>query len=264
MTIHQAVFLFAMAVLGGVLNSVAAGGGFLCFPALLFAGMPPIKANATNTAALWPAAAASTTAYRSLLAGYRRLLLPLTGTGIVGGTLGAALLLHTPQTTFLRMVPWLLLSATLLLAFSGPITRWLGMAAPGSDAGPGAFMAEPSRRRLLAAALLQMFIAMYIGFFGPGAGILTMALLALLGVRNIHAVNGLKTMLATISNGMALITFILARTIVWPQATVMIAGATLGGYGGAWYAQRLPSHYVRWFAIVTGAGMTVYFFIRTP
>jgi uncharacterized membrane protein YfcA len=264
MTTHQAGFLFTVAVLGGALNSVAGGGGFLCFPALLFTGMPAINANATNTAALWPGTAASTAAYRAELVGYRRLMRPLIITGIIGGILGALLLLHTPQTTFLRMVPWLLLSATCLLAFSGQISRWLGTQTHDLSLGPGAEAAGPSRQRLTAAAAIQLGIAIYIGFFGAGAGILMMAVFAVLGVRNIHALNGLKTMLATICNGMALATFILARTIIWPQAALMIAGATIGGYGGAWYAQKLPPRYIRWFAIAVGAGMTVYFFLRKP
>lgn len=249
----QAIFLFGVALAGGALNSVAGGGGFLCFPALIFTGMPAINANATNTAALWPGTAASTAAYRGEIAGYRRMMLPLVVTGITGGLVGAVVLLKTPQATFLRLVPWLLLVATLLLAFSPQVSRWIGRHA--SDTGP-------SRKRVLLAALAQMVIAIYIGFFGAGAGILMLAMFAVMGLRNIHAMNGLKTLLATICNGVALLTFIVARAIVWPQALLMVCGATLGGYGGAWYAQRMNPRLVRYFAIFTGAAMTTYFFMR--
>src|SRR5262245_11096401 len=126
MGIQQALFLFFVAAAAGALNSVAAGGGFLCFPALIFTGMAPINANATNTAALFPGTAASAAAYRSAIKGHGRFLVPLIGTGLVGGVLGAVILLHTPQSTFLRLVPWLLLSATLLLLFSDRVSRWIG------------------------------------------------------------------------------------------------------------------------------------------
>jgi len=254
MTAMQGLFLFSVAVAGGALNSVA-GGGFLCFPALIFTGMPPINANATNTAALWPGVAASTAAYRGEISAYRKMLTPLVVTGVVGGLIGAVILLRTPQTTFLRMVPWLLLTATLLLAFSSRITQWIG-------AHPLEGGAHPSRVSIARGALLQLVIAIYIGFFGAGAGILMLALLALMGMRNIHAMNGLKTLLATISNGVALTAFIVARAVVWPQALLMVCGAILGGYGGAWYAQRMNPKLVRYFAIFTGASMTAYFFVK--
>ncbi|MFB3814823.1 MAG: sulfite exporter TauE/SafE family protein [Terriglobales bacterium] len=263
MHLHDALFLFCVAVVGGALNSVAGGGGFLCFPALIFTGMPPINANATNTAALWPGTAASTAAYRSEIAGHGHVMLPLIGTGIVGGLLGALVLLRTPQATFLKLVPWLLLTATLLLAFSGRINRRIGTYGRDLHEGPGAQTAPPSRLRMAVAAVIQLAIGIYIGFFGAGAGILMMAMFAVLGVRSIHATNGLKTLLATVCNGVALVTFIIARAIVWPQAALMIVGASIGGYGGAWYAQKLPQRYVRGFAIVVGASMTVYFFVKT-
>jgi len=255
MTLGQATFLFFVAVAGGALNSVAGGGSFLCFPALLFSGMPPINANATNTAALWPGTAASVAAYRDAIRGHRHILLPVAISGIIGGVIGANILLRIPQATFMRMVPWLLLVATMLFMFSPQITRRVG-----------AFVGEggaPSRKGLIGGMLVQLVIALYIGFFGAGAGILTMALLAIMGVRSIHSINGLKTVVGAITNGVALLMFMLARVIVWPQAVLMLGGAVLGGYGGAWYAQKLPARYVRWFAITTGLAMSAYFFIRT-
>jgi uncharacterized membrane protein YfcA len=254
MNLGQGTFLFFAAVAGGALNSVAGGGSFLCFPALVVTGMPPINANATNTAALWPGTAASVTAYRKAIAGHRQIFLPLVITGSIGGLIGSNLLLHTPQATFMRMVPWLMLLATLLLAFSRQVTAWVGTFT-GADG-------VPTRKALVGGSIVQLCIALYIGFFGAGAGILMMALFAIMGVRSIHTINGLKTMLGAICNGMALVTFIVARAIVWPQALLMLVGAVLGGYGGAWYAQKLSPRFVRWFAIGTGFAMTAYFFVR--
>jgi uncharacterized membrane protein YfcA len=255
MSAHQALFLFSVAVVGGALNSVAGGGSFLCFPALVFAGIPPVNANATNTLALWPGTAASTAAYRGELSGYRRLMVPLIVIGMVGGIAGAFLLLHTPQNTFLHMVPWLLLVATLLLTFSKQLSKWIGSQSFNT--------AGPSVRSIAVAAPVQLVIATYIGCCGAGAGFVILAMFAVMGLRNIHAMNGMKTLLVTICNGVALVAFVLARAIYWPQALLMTCGAALGGYAGAWYAQKLPSQYVRWFAIAVGAGMTVYFFVRT-
>jgi uncharacterized membrane protein YfcA len=252
MTFGQAIFLFAAAVAGGAVNSVAGGGSFIAFPALMFTGVPPVNANATNTAAMWPGTAASVAAYRRTVAGYRHLLLPLAITGIVGGLTGAWVLLKTPQKTFLQLVPWLLLFATLMLLFSPRMTRWLR-----KHHGTG----KPSRKVVVGTAILQLAVGLYIGYFGGGAGILMMALFAALGVESIHAVNGLKTILATIVNGMALLTFIFRGAIWWPQAVVMIVGGSIGGYGGAWLAQRIEQRYVRAFAIFTGFAMTLYFFI---
>src|SRR5438067_8497300 len=154
MLIHNAVLLFCAAFVGGLLNSVAGGGGFVCFPTLLFTGVPPINANATNTVALWPGTVASVAAYRRSLLEARSMILPLTLTGMAGALLGAIILLKTPQATFLKMVPWLLLIATLLFAFSGKIS--------------GLFRAHISRvqhHALLGAAAVQLLIAIYIGFF---------------------------------------------------------------------------------------------------
>ncbi len=253
-SIPQGFFLFCAALLAGALNSVAGGGGFIAFPALIFTGMPPINANATNTAALWPGTVASTGAYRGQLRGdVRRLLAPLTITGLIGGVLGAIILLKTPQTTFMRLVPWFLLLGTLLLTFSRPLTGWLQ-----SRTGRLA----DTRTGMVGAAAIQLLIALYIGYFGAGAGILMMGVFALMGVQNIHTLNGMKTLLASICNGMALLTFIVAGAIVWPQAVLMILGASLGGYYGAYFAQKMKPERVRAFAIGVGFVMAAYFFIR--
>lgn len=251
MSLHHALLLFGAALLGGLLNSVAGGGGFLCFPALLFTGIPPINANATNTVALWPGTVAATAAYRRPLTEARSMILPLTLTGIVGALVGALILLRTPQATFLRMVPWLLLIATLLFAFSNRINNFFR-----------SHIAHAARHAMLGATALQLAIAVYIGFFGAGAGILMLAMFAVLGIENIHTMNGLKTWLASVCNGVAVITFMVAKAIYWPQALLMLTGALIGGYGGAYYAQKIRPQIVRGFVIMVGAAMTAYFFVR--
>ena len=260
--INHPAFLFFAAVLAGIINSVAGGGSFITFPALIFAGIPPILANTTNTAAVWPGTVASTVAYRKAFTREaRRLLLPLTITGVIGGILGARILLKTPPATFIRIVPWLLLGATLLFVFSGRITGWIrGRANLKSGQSVGG---SGTPRPLMAGLLfLELLISIYVGYFGAGVGILFLSLLALMGMEDIHAMNGMKTLLVSIVNGTALATFILARMVVWPQALLMLVGALIGGYGGAWVAQKMNPQHVRWLVIAIGFAMSAYFFIR--
>jgi uncharacterized membrane protein YfcA len=251
--LSHAIFLFAAATVAGALNAVAGGGGFIAFPALIFTGMQPISANATNTAALWPGTLASTGAYRDAMRGRLKTIAPLIVSGIIGGAIGAYILLHTPQRTFMRLVPWFLLTATLLFTFSKKITAFFRKHAA---------RAHESASSAVGGALIQLIIGLYIGYFGAGAGILMLALLALLGETDIHAMNGLKTLLATVANGMALLTFIVTRTVIWPQALVMVLGAAVGGYAAAWYAQKIDPRITRGLVIATGFGMAAYFFVR--
>lgn len=250
----EPIFLFFAAFVAGALNSVAGGGSFISFPALLVTHMAPIAANATSTAALWPGTLASTFAYRRELAEEsRRTIVPLLVSAFFGGLLGAQILLHTPQATFLRLVPWLLLSATLLFVASPYITSWIRAR---SDRKGG------SHLMTVGAPILQLVVGTYIGYFGAGSGIMILALLSLLGLTNIHAMNGIKTLLVSVGNAVALITFIVARIIVWPQALLMLAGASLGGYGGAFFAQKVNPLYIRRIVIVVGFTMSFYFFVR--
>src|SRR5215470_1930190 len=257
MTFLQFVLLFFAAVLGGALNSVAGGGSFITFPSLIFAGTGAIKANATSTVALWPASLASASAYRKELALVNRLLLlVLVGVSIVGGVLGAVLLLRTAQSTFVRLIPYLLLLATLLFAFSGLITSRLRKQEPLAQ------KTQISWQRLASISLLQLVIATYGGYFGGGIGIMMLAFLALMGMENIHEMNALKTILQASINGVAVITFIVAGAVVWPQAIIMILGGIAGGFAGAYYARKLDQRLVRAFVILVGTGLTIYFFLK--
>lgn len=252
LAIHTAIFLFVAGALGGALNAVAGGGSFIAFPALLFSGVAPIAANATNTVALWVGVTASTGAYRKHLDISRRVMVPLTVTSLIGGVAGAYLLLHTPAQTFLRVLPWLMLGATLLFVFGGRLSR-------GSKS---AVAHDASTSALTIAVLYELVVAVYGGYFGGGVGILNLAMLAAIGMTDIHAMNALKVVLGGIINGIAVVTFIVAGAVAWKPGIVMIAGALFGGYFGAHYAQKLPPAVIRGFVIAVGTGMTLYFFWR--
>ena len=257
MTFLQILLLFFAAVLGGALNSVAGGGSFITFPSLIFAGTGAIKANATSTVALWPASLASATAYRKELALLNRLLLlVLVSISIVGGVLGAILLLRTAQSTFVLLIPYLLLLATLLFAISGPITSRLRKRAQATQ------KTQLSWLKLAGISLIQLVVATYGGYFGGGIGIMMLATLGLMGMENIHEMNAMKTVLQTSINGVAVVTFIVAGAVVWLQALIMILGGIAGGFAGAYYARKLDQRIVRGFVILVGLSMTVYFFVK--
>jgi uncharacterized membrane protein YfcA len=257
MTFLQFVLLFLAAVLGGALNSVAGGGSFITFPSLIFAGIGAKIANATSTVALWPGSVASATAYRKELALVNRLLLMvLAGTSLVGGVLGAILLLRTSQSTFVQLIPYLLLLATLLFAFSGPITSLLRKRTQATQ------KTHLSWLKLASISLVQLVVATYGGYFGGGIGIMMLASLGLMGMENIHEMNALKTVLQASINGVAVITFIVAGAVVWPQAIIMILGGIAGGFAGAYYARKLDQRLVRAFVILVGTGLTIYFFLK--
>jgi len=259
MTVLQGVALFLAALLAGALNSVAGGGSFISFPALVLAGVPSIEANATNTVSLWPGSLASIAPYRDVLGGRRRQLLFLGAISAIGGVIGAEALLRTPRATFNLLIPFLLLGATLLFALGGPLTRRLRARLASKETyGVG----TPAWLGFASVALLQLAIAIYGGFFGGGIGILMLAMLALLGMEDIHAMNGLKAILASLINGVAVVLFVAQGKVYWPEALVMILGAIAGGYGGAAVARKLDPRFVRRFVIFVGVAMTAYFFVR--
>lgn len=272
MTILQGAALFLAAILAGALNSVAGGGSFISFPTLLFTGVPSIAANATNTVALWPGSLASIPPYRKDFAHERRELVIFSIISVVGGVLGAVILLRTPQPLFQRLIPWLLLVATLVFAFGNNAAQWLRQRrADATGAEDGANAGEPSEAgtltniapgALVVVLLIQFIIALYGGFFGGGIGIMMLAGFALLGMRDIHAMNALKVVLASVINGVAIIAFAIAGKVYWPQALLMVVGAIIGGYAGAALAHRVPPQYVRWFAIAVGLIISAYFFYK--
>jgi len=252
LTPHTVVYLFFAGAAGGAINAVAGGGSFVAFPALLFTGVPPVPANATNTLALWVGTTASGGAYRNRLKSPRRVMIPLILTSILGGLTGAILLVKTPANTFLRVLPWLLLGATLLFAFGRYFTRYIS----------GGMSHDSSNAAIAGASLFELAVAVYGGYFGGGIGIMNLAMFAALGMTDIHEMNLLKVILGSVINGVAVVTFIVTRAIFWPQAIVMTLGAVIGGYSSAHYAQKLPPAWIRGVVIAVGSAMTIYFFRR--
>jgi uncharacterized membrane protein YfcA len=275
------MFLFIAAFVGGALNAVAGGGSFVALPALLFAGVAPVAANATTTLALWPGSVASALAYRREIAATRRWLVWLGGISVVGGFLGGLLLVHTSDTSFLRLLPWLMLLASVTFTFGGPITarvRTLAAArgasrraAPaqhtpslGAEPPCGPRSSHPERspgRPPLWCLPLQLAIAVYGGYFGGGIGIMMLASLAIAGMTNMHEMNGVKSVLAVLINGVALTEFIVSGTVAWGPGLVMVIGGIVGGYAGASMARRLSGGMVKTFVTVVAWTMTVYFFL---
>ena len=245
-------WLVTASLIAGVMNAMAGGGSFLSLPALLGMGVLPIQAKATNTVALWPGQLTSVAALRDDL---RRDLLPVVcGASILGGVSGAVVLLHTRQITFLHMVPWLLLTASLLFGLSGPVSRWLRRRSKTPH--------EPRQPSLplLFCALLP--VCFYIGYFGAGAGFLVMTALALFGVEEMHALNSLKVLAACLSNLCAVLTFVVSGAVVWRYCVVSMVFAAVGGYVGAQYARRMNADVLRAIVVVTGCAMAAYFFWR--
>ena len=239
-------------MLGGALNAIAGGGSFIAFPVLLFTGVPVVPANATNTVALWAGLMFSGGAFRRHLRVRRPVLISLVSVSVFGGILGALLLLRTPAQTFMRILPWLMLSATLLFIFGPKLT----------ETSDRRIAHDPTTGAMVAASFFQLLVATYGGYFGGGMGIVMLAMLAAFGMADIHEMNALKTVLSSATNGLAVLVFIVKHAVYWPQALVMICGAALGGYFGAHYSLRFPQLWVRWFVIGVGAGMTAYFFVR--
>ena len=252
MSFSHAILLFFAGALAGAMNAVAGGGSFVAFPTLLFTGVPPIPANATNTLSLWVGTAVSGGAYRRHLNLPRRVLLPLVSMGLLGGLAGALLLIKTPAHTFFRLIPWLMLAATLLFTFGRHLTGRLS----------SGISHQASNAAIAGASCIELLVAIYGGYFGGGIGIMNLAMFAALGMTDIHEMNALKIVLVAVINGVAAVTFIATGSIVWPQALLMIVGAGLGGYASAHYAQKLPQSLVRATIIALGSGMTIYFFLK--
>src|SRR5712691_6449116 len=248
--VHPSSFIvFVAAFAAGVVNSIAGGGTLISFPTLVWLGRNAILANATNAAALWPGSFAGMVGFRQDLAKVRRWLLLLTIPSLVGGGAGAILLLHTSTRTFEQLVPWLILGATLLLAFQEMITRRLNLVARAHE--------KPTAGWVMFVFLFQFLVGIYGGYFGAGMGILMLAALGLIGLTDLHQMNGLKNLLAICINGVAAIWFAVSGAIVWRDAIVMALAGIAGGYTGAKLAGKLGRGFVRGALIVIGITMTI-------
>jgi hypothetical protein len=256
LNLPEAFLLFFASAIAGALNAVAGGGSFVSFPALLLIHVPPVQANATNTVALWPGLSASAVAYVKHLTLPLRLLIPLLVTSVAGGWVGALLLLKTPQHTFRHLIPWLLLAGTLLFSFGNKLRAFAGRKHIAGD------LQELSWLAITIVSLAELLISIYGGYFGAGIGFMSLAMFAVLGMQDMHAMGALRTLLAVAINAAAVVTFIAARAVLWTQCIEMIAGALLGGWMAAHYAQKADPVRVRYLVIATGLAMSTYFFLR--
>lgn len=252
----QGLVIFGAAFIAGMMNSVAGGGTLVTFPALIWIGIDSKAANVTSTVALWPGSLSGMVGFRRELRDSRRWMLLLTPSSIVGGLIGALLLLRTPSETFASIVPYLILFATILFAAGEPISRLLRRNNKETDAN------ESSRAWWIGAAVFQLFSAIYGGYFGAGNGIVMLAVLGLMGLNDIHQMNGLKNYFAMCINAIATVYFILWGPVKWGAAIVMAAGAIAGGYGGAGIARKLGRRFARRAVIAIGLAMAVSLLFR--
>lgn len=240
------IILTAASVVAGVINSLAGGGTLITFPALLFAGLNPIHANASSVVALMPGTFSGAWAYRDKILTVTEVSVTrFVAVSLVGGFLGALLLLWTPTAIFAGLVPWLTLFSTIVFA--------VGNFAP----------LELIRRLNIGprgALVVHFVISLYGGYFGGGIGFLLLAALTLYGMRDINAMNGLKMMLVGVMSLTSIVAFSVAGVVSWPETVPMLIGSTVGGYIGAHGAKRIDQRVIKAFVVLLGAGLTVYFF----
>jgi uncharacterized membrane protein YfcA len=235
--------MFCAAFSAGAINSIAGGGTLITFPVLIWLGLDPKVANGTSTVALWPGLFGGLFGYRRELENSSTILLRLGLTSVIGGAVGAWLLILTPSPVFAGLVPFLILFATILFMSHGEINRRLRL---------GSIHDRPTSVWWIGAIVFQFFSAVYGGYFGAGNGILMLAALGLLGLNELHRANGVKNFLGICINSVAVVSFALAGLVVWQDALVMACGALVGGYFGARMAVRVGQVWVRRGIIVIG------------
>jgi uncharacterized membrane protein YfcA len=241
-----------LSAIAAAANAIAGGGTLLTFPALIGLGIPPIVANATSTVALWPGSMSSMFGYRRALQDVRPWAVAFAIPSVLGGAVGAFLLVVTPAARFDRIVPFLVFGATLLFLTQGPIIRFVARARG----------APPSAKPSWWFVVAQFAVAIYGGYFGAVAGIVMLASLGLMGLTDIHQMNGLKNWGAICFNGVAVVIFIASGLVNWPVALVMAVGALLGGWTGSKLAQRMPREHVRTVIGVIGLAAAGWLFVR--
>lgn len=248
MPMNEWVLVTCAGIFAGAMNAMAGGGSFVTLPTFIAVGVPSVQANATSTIALYPGGVASAWVYRD---GLTRVcgvpLLPTLLATLVGGLVGALLLLLTPGSVFDHVLPWLLLAATLALAF-------------GSRVGPA--VRARFRASVVTIVLIQFVLGVYGGYFGGAVGLMMMATWCLLDGADVKALNAPRTLLVTAANTVAVLCFAVAGAVRWQQALVAGAGALVGGYGGARIGRRLPSLVIRVVTVLIAAAMTLHFFVR--
>jgi uncharacterized membrane protein YfcA len=252
MTNWEMAGLAGAAVAAGAINAVAGGGTLLTFPTLLAFGVAPVAANATSTLALLIGTGGGIFGYRQHIQSIRLWLRRFLPVSILGGLAGSVLLTHTSDQTFAKLVPFLILFATLLFVTQGVLSRFASSTSRHEPKG---------RAGLWGMVFWQFLVATYGGYFGAGIGILTLAMLAFIGMRNIHEMNALKTALGSLINVMAALWFMAAGLIDWPRCAVMTIGAVAGYFVGSHFSQRISQARVRQIIAVIGftiSGVTFY------
>jgi len=243
---HDLMVLGVAAFAAGVLNTIAGGGTFLTFPALVFTGVPVVSANATSTVAVFPGYLGGALGFRREITTLEnRFLFKVILATMVGGLTGSLLLLVSSNDAFSVVVPFLLAAATLAFAFGDRIRAW-----------------AEARKMNAGESIGTTLASVYGGYFNGGLGIILLALFSLWGMRDLHQMNGLKTLLSFVLSAISVVTFAVAGIVEWPQALLMMVAATAGGYAGAPLARILPRAAVRATVIVVGAGMSALFFLR--
>ncbi len=238
------IVITVAAFFAGILNAIAGGGSFLTFPALIFAGVPPVAANATSTLAVFPGYLGSAVGFKDDIARVpRATIVRYVIIALIGGLAGSLILLATSDRLFSAIVPWLLLFATLLFAFGDAIRARLSKAK------------LPEKTGLMA-------VSVYGGYFNGGLGIILLSLFSALGMRDLDQMNGLKSGLSFVLSAISVATFAVAGIIYWSEAGVMMVASTVGGYAGAHVAKALPKHVIRGFIIAVGLVMSAVFFIK--
>lgn len=246
------VLLFVAGFIGGTLNSLAGGGSFIMFPALLFAGVPPVLANASNTYACLPGYISGAIGYWRHIVPHKDKLVAYCIIGLIGGFLGAETLMRVSDEQFSVIIPWLMLFAVTIYIFGQRINRWLAARSNGS-------------RRMAAAgtiglSILLLALCFYGGFFNAGLGIILLAYLALAGFNDVHAMNGLKLLISSVVSIVAVVRFAATGSIAWVEGSAALAGALVGGFLAAYFAHLIPAKVLRGFIIVYGIALTGYFF----
>ena len=241
------------AFLAGAINSVAGGGTLITFPTLMALGLPPVIANATNTVAIWPGALGSLWGFRREFGEtdvkMRWMVIP----SLAGGAAGAALLRVTPPNVFERLVPVLILFATVIFTLRAPIQRLIRSSHP---------EAHHSLKWFLMALAFQLFVGLYGGYFGAGMSIMMLTSLSILGMSDLLKMNALTSLYSLCINGIASLLFIWAKMVFWPYVLTMAIAAILGGYGAAGVARKVGSDRIRVFVIFVGFSISAFLFYR--
>ena len=244
----EMLLLIAAAFGAGVLNTVAGGGTFLTFPALVFTGLPPVMANATSTVAVFPGYLGGAIGFQNELRAFDRgRLYRLIAITLAGGLVGSGLLLVSSNEAFAVVVPFLLLGATFAFLFGDRLRQW----------------AAAKARSMAAEGALGLFaVSLYGGYFNGGLGIVLLALFALWGMTDLDRMNALKSGLSFLLSAISVVVFAAAGLVAWPQALVMMIAATAGGYLGAPLARALPKSVVKTIIATVGFSMSAVFFWR--